>query len=211
MASASGVSQTARRWTVRPPSRRSAAAATRTIASRSSPSGSPKPTTSTRPAATSPPFEARAGREPRALQLPELVEPTQLAARPPVELAERPVKRWVSRDRDDEDVRGNVPRLIGDDTKLHGRGPPGSTTDAAEGAGMVEGELDASVARAPGHGAGDGRQGGAAPDDVGESAGSSPGSPASVGADGSGLTESRAATSLPRASSIAMTAPFIPP
>ena len=37
MASASGDSQTASRWTVRPPSRRSAAAATRTIASRSRP------------------------------------------------------------------------------------------------------------------------------------------------------------------------------
>ncbi len=49
-ASISGASQTARRPTVRPPSRRSAEAAIRTIASRSSLAGSPAPTASTRPA-----------------------------------------------------------------------------------------------------------------------------------------------------------------
>ena len=51
----SGVSQIARRLTVRPPSRRSAAAATRTTVSRSSVAGSPRPTARSRPLEVSPP------------------------------------------------------------------------------------------------------------------------------------------------------------
>ena len=55
-------------------------------------------------------------------QLAERDERLDLAAGPPIELAERAVEDRLGGDGDDEDVRGNVPRLVGGDTKLHGYG-----------------------------------------------------------------------------------------
>ena len=93
-ASASGDSQTARRRTARPPSRRSAVAATRTTISRSSVG---------RVAdrhEQDPPGRQLAGRRERgrvalAVQLAERGERLELAAGPPVELAERAVERRI--------------------------------------------------------------------------------------------------------------------
>ena len=104
-ASASGVSQIARRWTVRPPRRRSAEAATRTHVSRSRFAGVPRPTTSSRPPAVSPPDAERA-RVPLAGQLAERGKAWQLAAGPPIELAELAVEGRRGGDRHDQDVRG---------------------------------------------------------------------------------------------------------
>jgi hypothetical protein len=53
------------------------------------------------------------------------VEPGQLAAGPPIQLTEGPVEGRIRGNGDDEDIGADVPRLIGDDTKLHGKEPPG--------------------------------------------------------------------------------------
>ncbi len=62
------------------------------------------------------------GRIALARELPERDERLELTAGPPVELAERAVEGRLGGDGHDEDIRGHVPRLIGDDTKLHAVG-----------------------------------------------------------------------------------------
>ena len=111
--------QIARRLTVRPPSRRSAAAATRPTVSRSSFVGVAEADRQD-PAARGLAARRQRGRVALARELAERDERLELAAGPPVELAERAVEGRLGGDGHDEDVRGHVPGLIGDDTKLHG-------------------------------------------------------------------------------------------
>ena len=83
------------------------------------------PTARSRPAGSSPAF---ASEVPKRLPVSSrnATRAAELAAGPPVELVERPLERGVRGDGDDEDVGLDVPRLIGDDTKLHGGvDPPG--------------------------------------------------------------------------------------
>src|SRR5689334_13744173 len=65
--------------------------------------------------------------ETRPLELAEVVQPGELATATPVELPERSVERRLRCDGDDQNVGSDVPRLICDDTKLHGPVPPGMT------------------------------------------------------------------------------------
>ncbi len=61
-------------------------------------------------------------RVPLALQLTEREQRAKLAADAPIELVERSFERRILDDGDDEDVRGDLPGLIRDDSKLHGVG-----------------------------------------------------------------------------------------
>ncbi len=176
-------------WTVRPPSRRSAEAATRTTVSRSSVAGSPMPTTSRRPAGTSPARRERGRRS--ACRRARRTRRAPRARRRSAGRARRAARRTrAAGDRDDEDVGGDVPRLVGDDTKLHGRGilrrcgrPRDSRSRAA--GWFVGGQC---TRRSGPQGAADGSV-----DGLGDGAGA------------------RASASCALASSMAMTAPFIPP
>ena len=69
-------------------------------------------------------FAARGQRRRVALarELPERDERLELTAGTPIDLAERALEGRFGGDGHDEDIRGHVPRLIGDDTKLHGVG-----------------------------------------------------------------------------------------
>ncbi len=64
-------------------------------------------------------------REALPRQLPERVKAPQLAARPPVDLAELAVEHEGLGDGHDENVRRYVPRLVGDDGDLHAAAPGG--------------------------------------------------------------------------------------
>ena len=78
---------------------------------------SPAPTVTTRPAGRSPGL-----RRPSSSACPRLLERGQgldLAADPPVDLAEGAVERRVTDDRDRQDVGLDVPGLVGDNTQLH--------------------------------------------------------------------------------------------
>ena len=133
------------------------------------------------------------GRVALAGELAERDERLELAAGPPVELAERAVEGRLGGDRDDEDVRGDVPRLIGDDTKLHG---VRSLRKAQP--------RDAGVRRSVT--AGSGRQCSRAERRSGTVRGSR------VRRSGAAVRgASSASASVARASSMAMTAPLIPP
>ena len=115
---ARGEIQIARDFASRPQSRRSADAPIRTTVSRSSFSASPAPTvdeTARRQLA------GRDDRGPVALarDLLERREGPELAADPPVDLAEGSVERRLADDRDREDVGLDVPGLVGDNTQLH--------------------------------------------------------------------------------------------
>ena len=71
------------------------------------------------------PGAARAEVKRLAGSSPNAARAAQLAAGPPVELAERAVEGGLADDRDDEDVGRDVPRLVGDDAKLpRALGPP---------------------------------------------------------------------------------------
>ena len=115
----SGASQIASRPTVRPPSRRSAAAADphdRLAIELGRVAGADQ---------EDPPGPELTGRGERGrialgLELTERGERSELAPRPPIELVEWSLERRLVDDRDDEDVRGDVPRLVVDDTDLHG-------------------------------------------------------------------------------------------
>ena len=56
------------------------------------------------------------GRVALGLQLAEGREGAQLAARPPIQLIERPFEGRLADDRDDQDVRGDIPGLVVDDS-----------------------------------------------------------------------------------------------
>ena len=162
----------------------------RTTASRSSRAGSPMPTARTRSTGSSP-AAASAVRVALAGQLPERGERRELAAGAPVELAERPIERRVADDGDDEDVGRDIPWLVGDDAKLHGCGS--SRVRGRAGGASARGGIRADVRRSVPYGSRRGRR---------------------VGRSGRGtmLEGVRRTASQPAlASSIAMTAPFIPP
>ena len=67
-----------------------------------------------------------AGRQGRRValagQLAERHERGELAAGPAIDLGQLAIERRLGGDGHDEDIRGHVPRLIGDDMKLHGWG-----------------------------------------------------------------------------------------
>jgi len=66
-----------------------------------------------------------AARESVAGELAEGDERLELTACPSVELAEGPIEGGFGGDRDDEDVRRDIPRLIGCDAKMHGSNASG--------------------------------------------------------------------------------------
>ena len=83
----------------------------------------PAPTTSSRPLGRLPAGRDRA-RIALAGQLAERDQRLELSAGAPIELSQRAVEGRFGGDGDDEDVRGNVPRLVGGDRSCTGPGPP---------------------------------------------------------------------------------------
>ena len=130
-ASASGVSQIARRLTVRPPSRRSAEAPTRTTVSRSSVARIAQPDDE-QPAGRQLAGGRERGREALAGQLAEGDERLQLAAGAPVELAERAVEGGLGGDGTTRTSRGTSHGWSVTTRSCTGVGPPeGATAWAA--------------------------------------------------------------------------------
>ena len=57
---------------------------------------------------------------PARAELLDLGERCELASGAPIELGVRAIDGRLAEERDDEDVGSDIPRLVGDDTKLHG-------------------------------------------------------------------------------------------
>ncbi len=95
--------------------------------SRSMVSVSPRPTASSRSGGDLP-GRGHGGGEPLAAELAERDEGLDLAAGAPVEFAEGTVERGFPGHGDGEDIRGHIPRLIGDDADLHGIESSGSAS-----------------------------------------------------------------------------------
>ncbi len=74
------------------------------------------------------PGRGHGGGEPLAADLPERDEGLDLAAGAPVEFAQGTIERGFPGHGDDEDIRGHIPRLIGDDADLHGIESSGSAS-----------------------------------------------------------------------------------